>query len=107
MLPDSKVSGEYQGVLNPRNAEQVRNRLSHDQIYNTLQLAYHLEDCVHQLSIFPDLQCFMANKELLQELNKFLHVKSDIVPLLSYDTTFFIGDFVVHIFITICKSKFQ
>lgn len=107
MVPDgNKVSGKYQGVLNPKNAKQISNiqkkmnksrRLSHDEIYNTLQLAYHLDNFVHQFSIFPDLQCFVANKELLQELNKILQVKSDEIPLLSYDTTILIGDFYVSV----------
>lgn len=104
----NKVSGKYQGVLNSRNAKQIRNiqtkmkksrRLSHDEIYNTLQLAYHLDNFVHQFSIFPDLQCFVANKELLQELNKILQVKSDEIPLLSYDTTILIGDFNVSVLV--------
>lgn len=109
MVPDgNKVSGKYQGVLNPKNAKQIRNmqtkmnksrRLSHDEIYNTLQLAYHLDNFVHQFSIFPDLQCFVANKELLQELNKILQVKSDEIPLLSYDTTILIGDFYVSVLV--------
>lgn len=108
ILDGKKVSGQHQGVLNPRNAKQIRNiqakmnkarRLSHDEIYNTLQLAYHLDNFVHHFSIFPDLQCFVANKELLQELNKILQVKSDEIPLLSYDTTFLIGDFYVSVLV--------
>lgn len=64
MVLENKVSGKYQGVLNPRNAEQIRNvqrqmnktkKLTHDEIYNTLQLAFHLDDYVHQLTIYPDL----------------------------------------------------
>lgn len=108
MVLENKVHGKYQGVLNPRNAEQVRNvqrqvnktkKLTHDEIYNTLQLAFHLDDYVHQLTIYPDLQCFVANKELLMELNKNLQVKSNEVPLLSYDTTFLIGDFYVSVLV--------
>lgn len=104
LLDGNKVSGKHQGVLNPRNAKQIRNiqanmnkarKLAHDEIFNTLQLAYPLDNFVHQFSIFPDLQCFVANKELLQELNKILQVKSDDISLLLYDTTFFIGDYYV------------
>lgn len=108
VLGSNAGKGEYQGRLNPRNAEQARNvkrrlvktkRISQDEIYNTLQLAFHLDNYVQQLLIFPDLQCFVANKELLTELNRILQVKSDEIPLMSYDTTFLIGDFYVSVLV--------
>lgn len=108
MVLENKVDGKYQGVLNPRNAEQIRNvqrqgnktkKLSHNEIYNTLKLAFHLDDYVHQLTVYPDLQCFVANKELLMELNKNLQAESNEVPLLSYDTTFLIRDFYLSVLV--------
>jgi hypothetical protein len=49
-----KTTGPYQGVANPHNAGQIRNatttvrkknRISHDQLYNVIQLGYqqHLD----------------------------------------------------------------
>jgi hypothetical protein len=54
MTTKTKTTGPYQGVANPRNAGQIRNvtknvrkknRISHDQLYNVIQLGYH-----HRLS---------------------------------------------------------
>ena len=45
----NKTPGEYQGILNPHNIKQVQNakakvdseqRLSNDDVYNLLELAY-------------------------------------------------------------------
>ena len=89
------VPGMYQRVKNTRNTEQVRNQhrllrkethLTHDQIYSTLELAYHLDGVVHDIAIYP---------EVTSELNKVLVIKSDATALLSYDPTFNIGDFYV------------
>jgi hypothetical protein len=102
------VPGMYQSVKNTRNTEQVRNRhsllrketrLTHDQIYCTLELAYHLYGVVHEIAIYPDFYCIVALPEVTRELNKVLMVNSDATALLSYDTTFNIGDFYVSIFV--------
>ena len=53
MTIKTKTTGPYQGVANPRNTGQIRNvtktvrkknRISHDQLYNVIQLGYHLQD---------------------------------------------------------------
>jgi hypothetical protein len=102
------VPGIYQSVKNTRNTEQVRNRhrllrketrLTHDQIYRTLELAYHLDGVVHEIAIYPDFYCIVAHPEVTSELNKVLMVKSDATALLSYDATFNIGDFYVSILV--------
>jgi hypothetical protein len=50
MTTKTKTTGPYQGVANPRNTGQIRNvtktvrkknRISHDQLYNVIQLGYH------------------------------------------------------------------
>ena len=104
MVVNISFPGMYQAVENTRNIEQVRNqyrllrretRLTHDQIYSTLELVYHLDGVVHDIAIYPDLYCIVSHPEVTSELNKVLVVKSDATALLSFDTTFNIGDFYV------------
>lgn len=106
MVTTNDVTCSYQGVSNPRNINQVRmqqkqvrtrRQISQDQIYNSLQLAYHLEGFVQKISIFPDLVIVLGLQDLLQELNKVLLVKSDEPVVISYDTTFNLGDFYLSI----------
>jgi hypothetical protein len=108
MVVNRPVPVMYQGVKNTRFTEQVRNqhrllrketRLTHDQIYSTLELVYHLDGVVHDIAIYPDLYCIVTHPEVTSELNKVLMVKSDATALLSYDTTFNIVDFYVSILV--------
>ena len=52
-MVSSSVPGPYQGVKNPRNTNQVKmaqrqqrnkNKISQDEIYNSVELAYHLDE---------------------------------------------------------------
>ena len=108
MTTKTKTTGPYQGVANPRNAGQIRNvtktvrkknGISHDQLYNVIQLSYHLQDFLKELTIFPDLCCIVAVDDILNDLNKALIVKSDEPLLVSYDTTFDLGDFFVSVLV--------
>lgn len=45
---------QNKSIRNIQTKMNKSRRLSHDEIYNTLQLAYHLDNFVHQFSIFPD-----------------------------------------------------
>ena len=96
-MTTTKTTGAYQGVSNPRNIYQVSNvasksrqkeKIGQDQIYNVVQLGYHIDDFVKELTVFPDLCCVIGLDDVLTEFNKILLVKSDEPPLISYDTTF-------------------
>ena len=98
------VKAIEQGVLNAKNRKQVENlrykqnqekKISHDSAYNTLQLAYNLENYVHEFAVYPEVKLVLACKELTDELNRLLMVKDIGHVLLSYDTTFDLGDFYV------------
>lgn len=74
-----KSSGPYQGVTNARNLNQVKmaakhmkakRRISHDQLYNSLQLAYQIDSFVHGITVFPDLAIVFGSTEIIQEVNK-------------------------------------
>ena len=72
-----------------------KQRLSHDALYNLHELAVDLPGFVHVIRTHPDLICTCSNKELLDELDRVLLVQSPTPKLLSYDTTFQLGDFYV------------
>ena len=91
-------------VMQPRNKKQVKNvrskmlkrhRLSHDALYNLHELATDMPDFVHVIRTHPDLVCICAHKALLEELDRVLLVESSSPQLLSYDTTFQLGDFYI------------
>ena len=98
----------HQGILNARDKRQVKNcttaqrkqyRISHHEIFGALQLALHLKDFVKSISIFPDIRVVLGSKDILSELNTLLCLKSDEPVLLSYDTTFNVGDFFVSVLV--------
>jgi len=41
-------------------------RLSHDELYSTLELIYHLDGVIHDSAIGPELRCVIGVKDLLQ-----------------------------------------
>ena len=101
---------EYNPILKPRNTKQIRNyqqkerqksRLTHDALYvNLHELAYDLSDYIIKINTFPDLVVICGLPTLSNELNQLLMVDSDLPQLLSYDTTFQLGDF--YLFFGLC-----
>ena len=51
------------------------------------------------MSIYPDIRIILGSKDILSELNNVLTVKSDEPAILSYDTTFNVGDFFVSVLV--------
>jgi len=90
-------------VLTPRNTKQVQNaayqvtqstHLSRDSVYNLLELAYDADTFVHKISLFPNLAVTCGNPEIIQHCNTSLLLSPfEHSSLLSYDTTFCLGDF--------------
>ena len=96
------VPNEYHSILSARNPKQVSNlqsrqrqrlRLSHDALYNLHELSYDLELFVHKIITYPDLIVICGLRLMLKEINRLLSVFDG--HLMSYDTTFQIGDFYV------------
>ncbi len=90
-------------VMKPRNLKQLRNlrfkalnssRISHDSLYNLHEIAYDLTNFVWKITSFPDLICMCGLDDLIEDANKHLML-SNTFQLLSYDTTFQLGDFYV------------
>lgn len=89
-------------ICMPRNSTQINNlqqrerqkiRLTHDAIYNLHEIAYDLEDYVKIITTYPNLLIVCGLNQQIKELNAVLQVDSDLPQLLSYDTTFQLGDF--------------
>lgn len=102
LVGESKCPTQYQPYLLPRNTKQVsnvqynerqKNRLSHDAMYNLHELAYDLGGFVKRIITYPDLIVIFGDSRMLQELDNILLVESKCPQLLSYDTTFQLGDF--------------
>ena len=98
-----KSPPEQVAVTTPRNMKQLRNlmykhlnqtRISRDALYNMHELAYDIPGFIRKITTYPDLVCVCGLQEILEEANKVLQLKSPS-QLLSYDTTFKLGDFYV------------
>ena len=97
-------SSDLQSVLVPRNVKQVHNaqaslrqkfRLSHDALYNLHEMAYDTSGFVRKIETYPNLVVVCGLKSLMNELNRIIQAELDIPILLSYDTTFSLGDIYV------------
>ena len=93
-------------VLQPRNDKQIENlqikqlqqkRISHDSLYNLHELAFDVPNFIHSIRTFPDLVCIFGQKEILEEFDKVLVLTTTSPQLLSYDTTFKLGDFYMSV----------
>ena len=89
----------------PRNLKQLQNlrvkflsqnRISKDELYNLHEIACDVgtDNFVRKVITIPDLACVCGLKEVLSEADKAI-LLNEIGQLLSYDTTFMLGDFYV------------
>ena len=91
----------------PRNMKQLRNmrfaalhksRISSDALYNLHEIAYDLNGFIRSIHTYPDLEVVFGMEEIIQELDTTLALNSK-GQLLSYDTTFQLGDFYLSAFL--------
>ena len=68
---------------------------SHDALYNIHELAYDLDGFIAKIITYPDLVLICGSKNMARELDQLLQCQSPAPQLLSYDTTFQLGDFFV------------
>ena len=108
MVAEADCANYHQPVLVPRDTTQVKNvqarnrqlfRLTHDALYNLHEIAYDLGNFVSKIITYPNLVVVCGLKSLKQELDRLILLSSDDPILLSYDTTFEIGDFYVFPFL--------
>ena len=90
----------HDAVSKPRDSKQIHNtraikkeetRLSKDAMINTHEIAFE-GGFVHSITTFPDLCVVVGDIEMLSELNTIVRLR-DPNFILSYDTTFCLGDF--------------
>ena len=84
-------------VENVRTKILQEQRILHATLYNLNELAIEMPDFIHQIKTFPDLVCVCGQIAMFQELDHVLLVKSPSPQLLSYDTTFQLGDSYVSV----------
>ena len=98
----SSVPPEYHSIFTPRNIKQVSNlqtryrqrlRLSHDALYNLHELSYDLNSFVLKIVTYPDLIVVCGLNPMIKNINRLFSIQNK--QLLSYDTTFQLGDFYV------------
>ena len=86
---------ETENLSNCQYLKRQAFRLSHDALCNLHELLYDIPDFVHKIVTFPDLIVVCGIKRFLMECNRLLALHSTLPSsqLLSYDTTFQLGDF--------------
>ena len=108
LVSKSDCASIHQPVLIPRDLKQVKNtqmrkrqafRLTHDSLYNLHEVAYDLENYVSKITTYPDLTIVCGLKMLKEQLDHLILAKPESAILMSYDTTFQLGDFYVSAFL--------
>ena len=88
----------------PRNPKQISNlqakerqksRLSHDALFNLHEITFDLDGYVSKIVTYPDLLVICGLNSILSELDRIISAGTQSPILLSYDTTFKLGDFYV------------
>ena len=96
----------HQSVIQPKNFQQVENsgnkhlrlqKISHDLLYSIHELAIDLPEFVHKIETHPNLLCICGHDELMEEIDRVLTLDSDSPQLISYYTTFKLGDFCISV----------
>ena len=100
----SDYSPQYQPVLKLHNTKHIANlqhshrqkfRFSHDGLYNIHELSYDLGGFVHKITMFSDLVIVCGMRNVIKDFDRLLQSTTTQPQLLSYDTTFQLGDFYV------------
>lgn len=101
-IASKECGAGHQPVLLPRNVKQICNlqseknqkfRFTHDALYNVHELAYDLDGFVAKITTYPDLVLICGSQSIVSEMDRVLQCRSSAPQLLSYDTTFQLGDF--------------
>jgi len=71
-----------------------QSRISWDALINLHEVAYDIPGFVWKINTYPDLVCVCGLQEVVQDVDRVLMLDSSS-QLLSYDTTFQLGDFYV------------
>ena len=98
-LPPSHLPRNTRQIVNLQHMKRQQSRLSHDALYNLHELSLDLNGFVKIINTYPDLVVVCGLDTILNEMAIVLRTKSTNYQLLSYDTTFQLGDFYVSPFL--------
>ena len=85
----------------PRNPRQVKNaqaqprkgrRYTQDDLFNLVELTYDIQDYTHRMFLVPELGVVLGHRAMLQEFRAGLCTKRQQPQLVSYDTTYNLGE---------------
>ena len=92
-IPKYLSTRDSRQLINVQQKQRPKFRLTYDAIYNLHEIAYDMGDFVKVIKTFPDLTIVCGLKEIIREFASIIQVKYQAPQLLSYDTTFQLGDF--------------
>ena len=81
-------------MSNHKAMERQKFQISHDGLYNLHEITYDLGGYISKTVTYPDLVVVCALPALLNEAKHVLQLKSSSPQLLSYDTTYQLGDLI-------------
>ena len=76
-----------------------QKRISKDDIYNLVLLAYHMEGYIHEVTVFPDLTAVIALPEMISLVNQLLDVTTADVPVYIFNLS--VGQYKLFLIISI------
>ena len=80
-----------------REEARIEERPTKDAITNLQAMSYEDEGFIHYIATYPNLVCIAGLEEMLMHLGSILQMVPKEEQLLSYDTTFSMGDFYVSV----------
>lgn len=84
-------------IRNLRYSLRHSSRLGPDSLYNLHALAYEVGGFVRQITTFPDLEVVFGMEDLLEDIQRELQLNTPW-KVVSYDTTFQLGNFYLSSF---------
>ncbi|XP_075440434.1 uncharacterized protein LOC142485236 [Ascaphus truei] len=106
----SEGNHDRMAVDHPRNAKQVKNtiytkrrneKISRDEIFSLHELALQLDAFIWNITTYPDIMVFVGLPDIIRLSCSLLEtsLKQKHPQLLSYDTTFQLGDFYLSVLV--------
>ena len=78
-----------------RGDTETKNQDTQDDLFNLVELTYDIQDYTHRMFLVPELGVVLGHRAMLQEFRAVLCTKGQQPQLVSYDTTYNLGDFYV------------
>ena len=100
-------SDDLREITIPRNIQQLRNLhfkvlskkgTSTDGLSNLHELAYGVTNSIWKIETYPDFICTLGLKDIMEEMDRILWL-NEVRQLLSYNTTFNLGNFYVSLLV--------